>query len=426
LVLLSNRQQDDQGEDVRSDLRIIIDGDELPISGQSVPRDLLPELVVAFTTGDEEEWSRTTISYADDLMDPARASDLSMIEQALRELPGKSPLGQFDSSNITSEASRCMLIRAMDLPLVTLAGLLENMRHIEHSPLKDVLQQAGIGEMRGFSLRFRLNRGIVSELEYEHVARLRTYATRALRLGSDRLLVFDLSSSNGTVGGVLSEFSSGLGLVQTLSRMQAMLDRTENVLQEVNVFIERVGGDDQGSDDEEIPLHLLSWLSDGEQSFLGRMSLFTLMREKETLILLDEPEVHFNDYWKRHIVHLLDSALFNQFSHLLVTTHSSITLTDVSREDIVLLDRQGVYTSNTYNPATRTLAADPGDVMVHVFGAPYPTGALAVSRISKLLEDLQERPSPDRVAMLRALLDQVAPGYWSYRIRQALTEADNE
>jgi predicted ATPase len=37
-------------------------------------------------------------------------------------------------------------------------------------------------------------------------------------------------------------------------------------------------------------------LSDGEQVFLGRMALFYLMQGRDdALILLDEPESHFND-----------------------------------------------------------------------------------------------------------------------------------
>ena len=114
--------------------------------------------------------------------------------------------------------------------------------------------------------------------------------------------------------------------------MQAQPNSAESPLQEVNIFLEREN-EDNGLKQ---PLHLFNWLSDGEQSFLGRMCLFNILRQEDTLILLDEPEVHFNDYWKRQIVNMLDGVLQGRNSHVLISTHSSITLTDVPREDIIL------------------------------------------------------------------------------------------
>ncbi len=49
------------------------------------------------------------------------------------------------------------------------------------------------------------------------------------------------------------------------------------------------------------PLLMLASLSDGERSFLGRMCLFCMLRGQEALVLLDEPEVHFNDGSVRHV-----------------------------------------------------------------------------------------------------------------------------
>ncbi len=48
---------------------------------------------------------------------------------------------------------------------------------------------------------------------------------------------------------------------------------------------------------------LFDELSDGEQMFLFRMALFHLLEGyDDALLLLDEPETHFNDKWKREIV----------------------------------------------------------------------------------------------------------------------------
>ena len=140
--------------------------------------------------------------------------------------------------------------------------------------------------------------------------------------------------------------------------------------------------------------------------------------------MLDEPEVHFNDIWKRCIVFLLDKALKGQRSHILITTHSSIILTDVPNEDILLINRSGFYTEGivgkTFFP---TFGADPGDIMVNVLGADYAMGKRSVDYILKALGS--NEPTSEKRDKLKLLLCQVGPGYWSYRIRQELKSLES-
>jgi predicted ATP-binding protein involved in virulence len=142
--------------------------------------------------------------------------------------------------------------------------------------------------------------------------------------------------------------------------------------------------------------------------------------------LLDEPEVHFNDYWKRQIVYLLDAALTGRHSHVLITTHSSITLTDVPREDIVVLNRGPNFTSLASRPGMQTFAADPSDIMVHVFGAPVAAGAQSVARIEQALKETPDQDPEERRKELQKLVEIVGPGYWSYRIRRELLGMEPE
>ena len=66
-------------------------------------------------------------------------------------------------------------------------------------------------------------------------------------------------------------------------------------------------------------------LSDGEQMVLGRMALFHLLQNHhDALLLLDEPETHFNDKWKREIVDIIDDAIGNTANDVLISTHSSL------------------------------------------------------------------------------------------------------
>jgi hypothetical protein len=271
-----------------------------------------------------------------------------------------------------------------------------------------------------------MNQGVTSIDDRLQVSRLAKYASRALRMGSDYLLVFNLTGRDHFISQeILKEFSDSLPLFETLACLATAVDHDQPVLQEVNVFLERPLAPRQAGAKRERPLmHLLTWLSDGGQSFLGRMCLFSLLGGTEALILLDEPEVHFNDYWKRQIVYLLHDVLQGSHSHVLMATHSSIVLTDVSSEDIIVLNREGPYTSQAFNPSIRTFAADPSDILVHVFGAPQAAGEQSVTRIQQVLDDLSGVDPAEQRKRLQDLLAIVGPGYWGYRIRRALQDIE--
>src|SRR5712692_8791355 len=83
---------------------------------------------------------------------------------------------------------------------------------------------------------------------------------------------------------------------------------------------------------------LYEWLSDGERMLLGRMALFHLLQGiDDALIILDEPETHFNDAWKREVTDIIDQSLQDSSSEALLATHSSIALTDVFDTEITVL-----------------------------------------------------------------------------------------
>jgi predicted ATPase len=104
--------------------------------------------------------------------------------------------------------------------------------------------------------------------------------------------------------------------------------------------------------------------SDGEQMVLGRMALFYLLEnEDDALLLLDEPETHFNDKWKREVVDIIDGAVGRTASDVLIATHSAIVLTDVFNDEIVLMERQD-GSAAARSVASNTFAADPSAVMM--------------------------------------------------------------
>lgn len=155
-------------------------------------------------------------------------------------------------------------------------------------------------------------------------------------------------------------------------------------------------------------------LSDGERMFMGRMSLLHFMQgQQDALIIFDEPETHFNDYWKRQIIDILDDNLRNATHEVLISTHSSIALTDVFAEEIVLLARKNGETI-VLDVTSPTFGADPGEIMMYLFDAPDSTGKRAIEYLDKqLLWEWQ----PHELEKLEHLIRQVGPGYHRSELR---------
>lgn len=129
------------------------------------------------------------------------------------------------------------------------------------------------------------------------------------------------------------------------------------------------------------------WLSDGERMYLGRMALFHLLAgEDDALMILDEPETHFNDVWKREIVDIIDSSLRDNVTDVIISTHSSIGLTDVFDTEITLLRRSpATGTIAVVRTPMQTFGASPSEIMWGVFEAKEVVGQRATEFLDMVL-----------------------------------------
>ncbi|EFH84774.1 conserved hypothetical protein [Ktedonobacter racemifer DSM 44963] len=134
-------------------------------------------------------------------------------------------------------------------------------------------------------------------------------------------------------------------------------------------------------------LILYDSLSDGEQAYLGRMALFYLLQgAQDAIILLDEPETHFNDYWKREMVDIIDNSLQNDSVEVLLSTHSSIALSDAFETEIVFLYKDPLKGQiSTYQLPIKSFGASPVDIMRDVFQAPEGIGQRAAEFLDLVL-----------------------------------------
>jgi len=166
-----------------------------------------------------------------------------------------------------------------------------------------------------------------------------------------------------------------------------------------------------------------SELSDGEQMVLRRWGLFHLLAgQKDALLLLDEPETHFNDAWKREIVNIIEKAMGNDPSSVLIATHSAIVLSDVFDEEIIHIIKGRDGTSTANKVTSRTFATDPSALMMSLFNTEDSIGKRALKRIETYIDKVKQKTSPTPVEMqhLRALIGRLGTGFYRTELRTLL------
>ncbi len=401
------------------------DGDLLDEYHGELPIQYLPKQIVVYTTGSEIEWENILFdSYHATNNAPVDKDFLAdKTKRYIHETPAKMVRKETAEAE-TQEEAPFLLLHSSRLNAITLCGLLRylsNAEVINHHPLADVLDAVGIESLAGFSLRFRIYDQLSDKSLYEKLRQLNPSPT-ILQQASDRLVVFDLIKDPGAAQRLLDLYGGTFGLFKILDT-QLDNDPTHTgspTLQEINLFLQRKSVEPADGEfaNAHIPsVFLLDWLSDGERAFLGRMALLAMFDMQDSLIILDEPEVHFNDYWKREVVSLLDGMMRGHSNHILITTHSSILLSDVTEDQITVFVKSPTGITEQRRPGIKTFGADPSEIMMVTFDTELSSGA-------KSEEDLVMAIQNGDREKVSGFLEMIGPGMWRFRLKQRLKEID--
>lgn len=93
----------------------------------------------------------------------------------------------------------------------------------------------------------------------------------------------------------------------------------------------------------------LSNFSDGEHQFLHTMGICLLLKDRRALLLLDEPETHFNPSWRAKFIKVLGDSIeasqkekednVHLLKDILLTTHSSFIISDCKPNNVVFFSK---------------------------------------------------------------------------------------
>lgn len=395
----------------------------------------LPERIVVYTSGGVDEWQavlrqvganreRQELDQTEALH---RLLKSSTEGKEIEELPASETLSRAEQVEERTISSRILFVSHDRLQLALLATLAME-EEAAHEQRAKIYRNAGLERLTRFALQLTPSEDQSTDLraqaaaavdpveraQLEYLAQLQPRAVPArvldrvrqfAQLAERRVrnpdgryhLLFEMTPD--TRSSLAQQFYSPLQLYEFLVELQ---DR--GALTKVDLVLRRTD-----LPDEILDRHL----SDGEYEFLGRMALFMLLNQPEALFLLDEPETHFNDVWKRELVQMLAEILGDQSSTVLLTTHSAIVVSDVAADQLLVFTKDEAGKAHLADFQTPIFGADPSDVMINLFGTKRAGGAYSARTLREAL-DRGER------AELEKLLDEVGPGYWRFRIRDRL------
>jgi len=89
---------------------------------------------------------------------------------------------------------------------------------------------------------------------------------------------------------------------------------------------------------------LLRNISDGEHQFLHTMGICLMLKDRRTLLLLDEPETHFNPKWRAEFIKILNDSIKaggtnNFLKDVLLTSHSPFIISDCMPDNVLFFTR---------------------------------------------------------------------------------------
>jgi hypothetical protein len=377
-----------------------------------------PKNILVYTSGDQNEWH--SIFHPAPPEDDENIGELDLSTRRPEDerppvqktyIPDESsasdsPKPDSDQPEGFSTAGyrRVNLATSNQLKLALLSALLDHQyRGLEISALKDALQEVSV-RLLGFSLQIHINETVPTPQQRRALNALYDLASFPNQRWDDQQWVYDINQLSHETGEPLlnrlinGNWTDPFQFFQTLVSLQ-----DSNLLADVKLVLEYT------PQQTEKPKRVLlsDDLSDGEFAFLSRMALIYLLNEEECLFLLDEPEVHFNDDWKRNLVDSIERALKGTHSEVILTSHASIVLTDAYPDEVILMTYAG------QRSAPRTLGGEPGELLQSVLGARQTVGKRAIRKIQKALESGDEKT-------LQEMLKQVGPGLYRFNIVEEL------
>jgi restriction system-associated AAA family ATPase len=360
-------------------------------------KNYLPDLIVAYSSGENEILS------------------LPFIKSKLLHYDEYTEAVKANYKYETPESSLIYVDSSMSQ-----AVLLSNLLFQSKEALAPLKEELGIISMRSFRINLNIHLikkeekevSILEQLE-DKIKKLKLCATswheRSNKSGVNTL-VLDYSVNESTKKAFQYHFDDAFDLFRLFQVLYFLNNRTlsNNLKEEVykssgyytdgkfqypapadqvfyflNFLIEK-----QNRNEEKTSSLLLRNFSDGEHQFLHTMGICLMLKHHRTLLLLDEPETHFNPDWRSKFIKLLQDSIKvagrnSMLQEVIMTSHSPFIISDCLPDKVVHFDKNEgiVFTASAKRLNLNTYGTSIDIILDVLFGKSQTIGELSLSEL---------------------------------------------
>lgn len=344
---------------------------DLATNNAAPGKSFLPDHVIGYSSGENEILSLPFIKSRLVHLDEFRQATMAG-EQGFSE--PENSLIYIDSNMSQAVLLACLLFEDND----TLKPLLDD---IDGVGIEDLLSFRIHINLHSFKVRETstnqdIEMPILTILEKDQLTRLKKCSFSWY--SDDSVLILDFYNSPATKRAFRSNFSSSFELFQFFRLLYELNghfidDYTkEQVYRSKGFYTDGKLPEGSPNDDVfhfldfkilkkvretgEIKELLLREFSDGEHQFLHTMCICLLLKERRALLLLDEPETHFNPSWRARFINILNESItagrnrkddgeafeINFLKDILMTSHSPFIISDCLPDNVIFFDKNKV------------------------------------------------------------------------------------
>lgn len=138
---------------------------------------------------------------------------------------------------------------------------------------------------------------------------------------------------------------------------------------------------------------LLRNFSDGEHQFLHTMGICLMLKDRSSLLLLDEPETHFNPGWRAKFIKVLNDSIKagggnNMMKEVLLSSHSPFIISDCMPNNVIVFEKNkttGKVSAKTANELDiRTFGTSIEEISDKIFKYNQSIGELSNFELAKI------------------------------------------
>ena len=179
-------------------------------------------------------------------------------------------------------------------------------------------------------------------------------------------------------------------------------------------------------------------LSDGQHQFNEVMGALMMLNSDQCLLLLDEPDTHFNPELRSKLIKSFNEMAGKEWDkegdlldvrnhEIIITTHSPFAISDSKREDVYRFEvNKETGDVNISNPKIPTYGTSVQTILEHVFGNKKTIANLSNLELKRIREKGVEAETVEEISIQRAKLNDFGESIEKFDAIRTLRARENE